>query len=533
MAMSDRAAGRDEESGRKVFVIGLDGATWDIILPLAQKGELPCFKRLLDGGSHGILNSTLPCVTPPAWGTFLTGASPARHTVLDFTKRIDSDIFEFVTFQDLAVPKLWHALTHFDKRSVFLGVPFTFPPERMKGIIVPGPPVPLRGIETWPPDVAAQILDRIPDYTAEPRYGAKEEILGALYRATRNRCKLARWLMKREKWDFFMVTIIATDRLHHKMWHSEDVLAEYYRHLDEELGRLLEGVDDDTYLLLMSDHGFTSVKTKFFPNQWLANQGYLKARFIRPGKVWNPRYMNPTARRRRSKGKVYGWRRFLRMVPGCGDLRWAIDLSETKAFSSFGHFTGVFVNLKGRYEQGIVEPGAAYEKVRDDLIGDLRALREPKSGAPLFKQVARREELFDGPAVERMPDVITEVSDHAFRLRSNLGLDRVFVPFRKKKSYHAPEGILYVKGPGIRKAQRLDDANIQDVAPLILHLMGLPKISTMDGRLPHGALDETFFEGREFPPIDVEEIECTTASHAFSDEDREAITRDMEALGYL
>ena len=85
MAMSDQASGSGADSGRKVFVIGLDGATWDIILPLAKKGDLPCFKRLLDAGSHGVLNSTLPCVTPPAWGAFLTGASPARHNVLDFT----------------------------------------------------------------------------------------------------------------------------------------------------------------------------------------------------------------------------------------------------------------------------------------------------------------------------------------------------------------------------------------------------------------------------------------------------------------
>jgi len=533
MAMSDQASGSGADSGRKVFVIGLDGATWDIILPLAKKGDLPCFKRLLDAGSHGVLNSTLPCVTPPAWGAFLTGASPARHNVLDFTKRIDSDIFEFVTFQDLAVPKLWHALTHFDKRSIFLGLPFTFPPEKIKGIIVPGPPVPVRGIETWPPDVAAQILDRMPDYTAELQYGNKQEILGEIYRATRNRCDLAKWLMKREAWDFFMITIIATDRLHHKMWHRDDVLGEYYRHLDGELAKILEEVDDDTYVVLMSDHGFTSVKTKFFPNQWLANKGYLKASFIRPGEEWDPRYMNPTARRRRSKGKVYGWRRFLRILPGCGDLRWAIDLTQTRAFSSFGHFTGVFVNGKGRYEQGIIEPGDAYETVRDDLIRDLGALRDPATGALVFKRVARREELFDGPAVKRMPDVITEVSDYAYRLRSNLGLGKVFVPFRKKKSYHAPEGIFYVKGPGIKSAHRLDDANIQDVAPLILHLMGLPRLSTMDGSLPEGAFDPTFFEGQEFPVVDAGEIDCSTASHSFSDEDREAITRDMEALGYL
>jgi len=113
----------------------------------------------------------------------------------------------------------------------------------------------------------------------------------------------------------------------------------------------------------------------------------------------------------------------------------------------------------------------------------------------MFRRVPRREELFDGPAVDRMPDVIAEVNDYAFRLRSGLGLDRVFVPFRKKKSYHAPEGIFYVRGPGIKAAQRIDDVDIQDAAPFILYLMGLHKLSTMDGRLPSDTLDRAFFEG--------------------------------------
>jgi len=551
-------ANRESQSRRRVLVIGLDGATWDNLLPLVESGSLPVLKSLIESGCWGVLRSTLPCVTPPAWGSFLTGASPARHGVLDFTRRLDSDLFEFVTSRDLQVPGLWHVLSHCGRRGVFAGIPFTHPPDPIDGVIVPGPPVPSGGIETWPPELAARIAEKIPGYTAElPRTG-RSRVLGEIDRATENRRALARWLMEEEAWDFFMVTFIATDRLHHHMWHQKEIVDGYYRRLDGVLGDLLAGAGSDTCVVLMSDHGFASMRTRFFPNQWLADRGYLTARFVRTARAWDPRHMNPTARRSSSRGTVYGWRKLLRLLPGCGNYRWVIDLEKTRAFSSFGHLTGVFVNLEGRYRHGIVKPGKEYESLRDDLIRDLSAVREPGTGAAgifgrsaagvlgrsaagvlgrsaagVFSRVARREEMFSGPAVERMPDVICETGDPAIRLRSNLGLRGTFAPFRKKKSYHAPDGIFCARGPGIRQGGRIPAAGIQDVAPLILRLMGLPRLSTMDGKVPDGVLDPAFFTARELPVLPAEEIDFVKGKGALSAGDRAAVRGDLEALGYL
>jgi len=534
MAGDEQSARIQLGTGAKVVVVGLDGATWVNLLPLVERGAMPFLGGLLETGGHGVLESTLPCVTPPAWGSFVTGTSPARHGVLDFTERMDSDTFSFVSFKNLAVPKLWDVLTHCRRRSVFLGIPFTYPPEPLNGIFVPGPPIPRQeGLATHPPELAAEIAARIPGYTPELRYGKRSEILDEIYRATRNRRELAQWLMSFEEWDFFMVTFIAPDRLHHKLWHKEKIVAEYYRHLDEVLAALLEGLDRSTYVIFMSDHGFTSMRTKFFPNQWLASRGYLKARFVRRSREQNARTLMPTPRRQRSAGKVYGWRRPLRCLPGWKDAGWIIDRAGTQAFASFGHFPGVFVNLRGRYEGGSVAPGAEYEEVRESLIRDLETIIDPGTGQPLFKRVARREELFDGDHLERMPDVISEVSDPAVRLRSNLGLGRFFVDFDKPKSYHAPDGIVLVKGPGIAAGRRIEGCVIQDVAPLVLYLMGLPRLSTMDGRLPRGFFNDDF-EGwkREEVVIDAAETGFVPGAHTFSEAEQEKIGRQLEALGY-
>jgi predicted AlkP superfamily phosphohydrolase/phosphomutase len=210
-----------------------------------------------------------------------------------------------------------------------------------------------------------------------------------------------------------------------------------------------------------------------------------------------------------------------------------IDLERTRAFSSFGHLPGVFVNLRGRYEHGIVEPGENYEKLRDDLIGDLAALRDPATDAPVFGRVARREEMFSGPAVDRMPDVICETDDPAIRLRGNLGLRTPFVPFRKRKSYHAPNGIFLVKGPGILQGRRIDGTGIEDMAPLVLRLMGLPRLACMDGTVPGGVLDPDFFGDAEQPVVSGDDIAFEKRTGDLSAADRDAIERDLEVLGYL
>ncbi len=515
----------------RVLVIGLDGATWDILDPLAAAGRLPVFSRLMEKGSLGRLQSTLPCVTPPAWGSFLTGASPIRHGILDFIERTDTDRPSFVTLENSTVPRLWDILSHFGKRSVFLNVPFTFPPGRSNGVIIPGPPVPREELITWPPEMAPALKEMMPDYTADLNYSEKGTILKEIHRVTRVCRQAALWLMESEAWDFFMVTFIGPDRLHHKMWHHEEAIGEYYEALDAALGEIVGRVGSDDCVLLMSDHGFTTVKTKFYVNEWLAANGYLKTRLLRCPDNGTERFLRPRFVPERRRGKALGFTRIVRKIPGFSRASLFIDLERTKAFSSLGNIPGLFVNLKGRYESGIVEPGDAYERLRDELIRSLSAVKGPDGNGALFKRVDRREAFFSGPHADRLPDVIAEPASYSTNFRKDLGGRRLFRPISKVKGDHAPDGIFLVRGKGIRPGGRINGTRIEDVAPLILRLLGLPRISSMDGRIPLDVFEQPASEETGIFPV--EKLDFSSSSHAFGEDESREIRKSLEALGYI
>ncbi len=528
---SDTGKRREETAqARKLFVVGLDGGTWDNLLPLVEQGLLPTFASLIEEGSWGPLRSTIPCLTPPAWGSFLTGASPGRHGVLDYAVTMDTEAAVFVTLKDLAIPALWDIFTHFGLRSAFLNVPFTYPPPALDGVFVPGPPVPPGKFMAFPPELTGEVLQRIPGYSPDLAPVEKDRFLESVYQATEKRASLTKWLMALEPWDFFMVTFIATDRLHHRMWHLHDVVSKYYQSLDEVLGDILRRVDSGAHILFLSDHGFTELKSKFFLNRWLANNGFLCARFVHHNKR-NQSYLNPYARKRKTLGKLSRPRRLLRLLPGCGDLGWVIDLTRTKAFSSFGYFPGVYVNLKGRYEWGIVEPDD-YEQVRNALVDSLSEIRAP-SGEPLFCTVARREEMFAGPHVGRMPDIVCEMSSNSVALYPDLGYRHPHKIQKRRRGVHEMNGLFAVKGPGVKQGYRIDNISIHDLAPLILYLMKLPQLSSMDGVLHSEILETEYFGNCPPSVVSAEEIKCSREEYDLTEEEQEAFRRSLEALGYI
>jgi predicted AlkP superfamily phosphohydrolase/phosphomutase len=221
----------------------------------------------------------------------------------------------------------------------------------------------------------------------------------------------------------------------------------------------------------------------------------------------------------------------MRLLPGFDDVGWTIDLAGTKAFSSLGHFPGVYVNLRGRYEWGSVSP-EEYENVRDELVSAISAIRTP-DGEPLFGLVARREDVFDGPHVGRMPDVICEPNSHSYSLRAGLGVSRPLRETKRLRGTHAPDGMFLVKGPGIRPNRHVDGTGIQDMVPLVLFLMGLPQPSSADGKLPREVLDPGFFGGRQVSVVPVEELGLAPREYELDDSEQEAIRRELEGLGYL
>ncbi|MDQ7841253.1 MAG: alkaline phosphatase family protein [bacterium] len=282
----------DGGARRRVFLFGLDGATWTLLRPWAEQGYLPALARLTREGAWGPLESTTPASTPVAWNSMVTGVYPGKHGVFGFVKRRpDSYELEIITSRDRRRPAIWNLLDAAGLRSIIVDVPFTYPPEPVNGIMVAGlgtPDVTTEFVHPrWLRDV---ILREFGSFPLDIYYhGDVEALVEDARRLTEHRMAVARFLLREFAWDFFMLGLMTTDRLQHVAWRFLDpghsrydpeearrygpLVLDYYRRVDEAIGELAGMMDTRTAFLMASDHGFGPMERSLSLLRWLGQAG--------------------------------------------------------------------------------------------------------------------------------------------------------------------------------------------------------------------------------------------------------------------
>lgn len=282
---------------RRVFLLGLDGATFTLLRPWAEEGRLPTIARLMAEGAHGPLISTVPPVTPVAWTSMVTGVYPGKHGIFGFVKsRPGSYECDVVTSRDRRRPAIWNLLDRAGLRSIVVDVPFTYPPEPINGVMVAGMGTPDVASEFVHPRLLRDtILKEFGPYPLDISYrGDIPALLDDAHRLTEHRLALIRFLMREFDWHFSMLALTATDRLQHVLWacvdprHSRYTAEEsrrhrpailgYYKKLDEMIAELLNtGLSRDAVFLIASDHGFGPMerRQKLSLHRWLQQEGLL------------------------------------------------------------------------------------------------------------------------------------------------------------------------------------------------------------------------------------------------------------------
>ncbi len=545
-----------EKAGRptapRVLVIGLDGGEWRVLEPLVAQGRMPNLGRLLERGVRGPLASTVPPVTAPAWATFLTGVNPGKHGVFAFQRPLDQGLDRgWVNGAAIRAPKLWHYLEGQGLRCAFINVPMTYPPEPLPGYMVTGMLTPL-GAEcfTYPADLSPPLrargyvtdlrirkVERAVD-TAEQQMG----LLRDLQAVARRRVEGVLWLWERESVDLLAVVFETPDRVQHFFWGRlqralaegpsdavDEALLACYEEVDRGIGALLALAGEGTTVFLLSDHGFCGLHTAVHLDQWLAERNLL-------------RYAGAKATlRRRVKGGLAPLLK--RLLPRSWLLRGrrafavtkVIDWERTRVYSGRSSENAVFLNLRGREPKGIVEPGQEYEALREEVVRELQALRDPRTGERILQRVFRREEVYRGPYLEWAPDILFELTE-GYEVTSEVATAGVFRDVSDQGAgFHAQEGIFVAAGAGVEGPGTVEGAHIQDLAPTILHCLGLPVPQHMDGRV----LEEVFPEDyrARHPVVRTEARPAGTpvreAGEVFSPEDEEEIRQRLAGLGYL
>jgi predicted AlkP superfamily phosphohydrolase/phosphomutase len=556
------------------LIVGLDGATLDLVEPWVAEGILPNLAGLMQGGAWGQLMAPMPPVTFPSWTTFMTGVNPGRHGIFDFTRR-DGGAYavRFVNATFRKAPTMWRLMSDAGLRVCSLGIPGNYPPEPLNGYNLSGfdTPVTTRADASFahPPSFAADVeraggfpFADFQEFSIGP--GWHRRALAAMQQGIERKTELALELLGREDFACFMLLFGESDTAAHHFWslHDErsprfdralreelgDGLRDIYRRLDSALGRLLDAARPSR-VLIVSDHGFGGVGDVVLRlNRWLAEHGFLSWRQGSAvaglaGRLRAAALKTIPERLQAPLFRLAGGR-----LVGAVESRvrfGGIDWSATRAFSEeLNYNPSIWLNVAGRDQRGVVR-GEEYETVCADLRDRLLAWRDPLSGGAVVRRVWHRDELYRGECVDGAPDLTLELETpggYSYMCLPSGGADGPVIEKLGAASLlggkltgmsgsHRREGIFVLAGEGVAPG-RVRGARMTDMAPTVLSLLGF------------AAVDESFegrFDGRVLAcaagaggHLGAPAAALKYGAESYYDETDETRLRErLERLGYL
>jgi predicted AlkP superfamily phosphohydrolase/phosphomutase len=566
--------GRAPSAARSALVLGIDSATWSLMTPWIEAGELPALGQLVRDGSSAPLLSTIPPVTPPAWTTFFTGKNPGKHRIFDFVApRPNSYALRYLQGGLRQGESLWGIASRHGLRVNVVNVPMTYPPEPVNGCLVSGLDAPDESSRfTHPAGLHRELCDAVGGYRIDIRHlgnmrtdRRREATVRALIDLERTRGDACLHLLRSHPADLNVFVFNATDQVQHHFWHYldpghphhdprgrerfGDAILRVYRAVDREVGRLVDAAGPDTPVMVLSDHGAGPAGGHAFHiNEHLAACGLLRFREgAAPGLASRAVRAVDAAVRSTLPSGAKSWlaarlpalrSRFEAM--GSSPIDWA----GTRAFLFEAYLSSpaVWIHRKDRFPEGTVDP-ADYDRVCEEVRGALLEARDPATGRPLLSRVYRRDEIYSGPYLEEAPDLVLPwweaefvprpsdpaaagrrpaVRPDAAKLRG--GLDFV--------ADHRIDGALVLAGGPFRRGAAVRDPSLQDITPTLLHLLGLPVPREMDGRVLLEAFEEGFL--RE-APVRYEEDEGAErdTGEVYTEEEEEKVRERLKGLGYL
>lgn len=522
----------------QTLLIGVDAGDFRIIEPMLEAGKLPNLQEIIQEGFRGSLSSSVPPWTPTAWTSLTTGKNPGKHGIFDF-KMPGTD--ELVDATDIQTNTLWDYLTEVGKSSIILNVPVTHPVAEIDGVIIPGYLAPMIGeVTAHPPGILNELQDEIGEYRIYKTCNTNDaqRLCDEYLQLIQMRADAMTYLCKAYEWSFGMVQFQRTDTVFHEL-PDQEYIHSVYRKLDDCVGQLLSEIDVDN-VIVASDHGMGRTgEWDFRINSWLAENGYLETTGEGFSAGWSK--PDPTEdagndeKSDRSETFVSTLARLLarfgltprrvqqglqragveKIVERTIPESWihtvieeggeCIDINESAVYCPSGPGLGIVCND--------AEPST--------LIAELSALRDP-DGVRVFEWVKQAQELYDGPAVNAAPDVILYPRAMAYYISATLTAD-VFTESRYAYN-HNDKGIFIGAGSDIASIDCSVTAEIDDIAPTVLSLVGIPLDEAFDGNPIETVIDDVGIpETRQYEVMD----------RSTSTGERSSVKSRLEDLGYM
>jgi predicted AlkP superfamily phosphohydrolase/phosphomutase len=456
-------------SEKKLVIIGLDCATPRTLFE-DFKEDCHNIKKLMDSGVYGKLRTCDPPITIPAWMVMSTGKKAGTLGLYGFRHRKGNlyDDFWIATSYNVKEPKVWDIIGDKGLKSCVLGLPPTYPVQKINGCLVSGFITPDSTSEfTYPSELKEEILKNVGEYIFDVNFRVenKEDLLKEIYEMTETHFKTVKYLMENKEWDYFKFVIIGLDRFHHAFWkyydkehikHEsnsifEDAMKKYYIYLDKQIGDLLSNLDEDTIVMIVSDHGAKAMKGLICVNMALEELGLLK--------------FNTKPKPRTRIGEA------------------DIDWNNTYAWGWGGYYARIFLNLEGREPNGIIKE-KDYEKKRDEIALKLKSIKDI-NGKPMNTKVYKPEDLFEiirGDA----PDLIVYFDDLNWRSAGTVGYKTIYLDENDTgpdDAVHDWYGVFIIYDPKKKIGRNLGIKNILDIAPTSLNILGLEIPFDLEGKI--------------------------------------------------
>jgi len=478
---------------RKVILLGLDGLNPDLVYQ--WQSELPNIKKLMEQGIYGKIESTVPPITPQAWSCVLSGKNPGRFGFWDFTYRNDYSYGqpELVNcrVRDERVDTLYKILPECGKKVAIINVPVTYPPPEIpNGYSISSFMTPsLDSQFTYPASLKEEVRKLIGEYIIDAstsdmnfRQMDKEVVLKRIYDMDKQRFELTKYFIKDKKCDFVFTVIMGTDRIPHLFYRYfdknhirytphpkyKDALKNHYKFCDDNIGEIVNMLDENTAVIVLSDHSVQRLDGRINLNEWLVQKGYLSIRA-------RPNRLTPLSK---------------------AEVNWA----ETTAWAT-GYTGQIYLNVKGRERAGKVDP-KDYHKALDELSREILAIKDPK-GKKLNTKIYKRDDIHFGEYAKYGPDLFTYFDNCYWNISEMIGSDSIYGYDTTKgpdDGGHGPYGFFALMGPSVGRSGEVSEASLLDIAPTVLTLMNLDVSPDMEGRSLVGG------EERVYSSKDEEEI---------------------------
>lgn len=508
----------------KVFLLGLDGATFDLILPWAREGRLPNLAALLESSTFGELES-LPPITPAGWTSIITGVNCGKHGLADFLK-LNSRTYQLspTSRLDRKVDTVYNILGNEGKKVMVLGYPMTYPAEEVNGCLVTGLQTPKMDERcSYPPGLIRTLERELGDIRFMVNHTPgmdRGEFLNEIRELSRAGERMTLHFLKNHEFDFFTTVFMATDIVSHAFWKymdatypgragiPEEELARYrnaireiYEQIDDSVGKIIEALrGTNTVIILVSDHGSGPLYKFFNINKFLTEKGYMTlAGGDEPGEkkklLGAITRMLKGIRGRRKSGKNES------ATHGSDEYFQEVIWEKTKAYS-WGNLCSINLNLAGREELGTVSPEEA-AALRKRISDDLAALVDD-NGKRIVDAVGFSEDVFQGRYVRDMPDMYMVMQDITYVGR---GVNPIYRDIAGKplmetadlSGTHRINGIYAVSdicadAGSIKRGNSLDLTGkryrVYDIAPTILRLLGTDLPDNFDGKVMESVFNQ-------------------------------------------